>query len=159
MAKSVLSRLLLVVPSWSLGFFVAHCLRKCEWNSRIFGDEACRIRIFVCERFACIYSIYCPWELISISLSETTFEKTWKNINLSQIENWLQNKPRILPIFQLMNEWVLLRLFMGLLLIGYSQEQKWLKDWWVSKVYPARMMAHISWNTEAHCKACRQSFL
>ena len=92
-----------------------------------------RIKSKNCVWKPCLHTgTYSPYELISIALCDIP-EKMWRNIYLAH--RTVDTKDRILPNCDMMNQWVLLGLFIGLWVIDYPKEQKWLEDRCISKAY------------------------
>lgn len=70
--------------------------------------------------------------------------------------NLWQNKVWIPPKPNMVNQWFLLVLFMGVWVRGYLQEQQWLKDSCIAKAYPNVHESSQRWEPRGHCPACRQ---
>lgn len=78
---------------------------------------------------------------------------SWEDItqvNSSQIGSSQQMKEQTPPIFSLVNQWVLLKLFIGKWVRGYLKQQKWPNSCWSPRPTLARMAAPPnpeSWHT------------
>lgn len=112
-AKSWLSSLTYFLPPTAISWFL-----QCFWFSKV-----------VCVWGFLLWLLLAPFSMRGLNLSVWHYSGgDVNNCLLTQVRNRWQTKARILPMPNLVGQWVLLELLTEMWVRGYSQELKELKD-------------------------------